>query len=105
MEQETTVAIEPQENRPEKPDMLATIAVIIASVFSPFIGIAVGAALRLTGSDEVKKTGTTCMLIGGILWAMQMLTFLFIMMVYFVMIFVLIAATSGHSHTLGNVIR
>jgi hypothetical protein len=93
MEQETAVAVEPQET---KPDMLATIAVIIASVFQPLIGIAVGAALRLTGSDEVKKTGTTCMLIGGILWAMQMLTFLFIMMAYFVMIFVVIAATSAH---------
>ena len=92
MEQETPVVIEEQQNGT---DMLATIVLIIVAVFSPLVGLATGAALRLTGSEYGRKTGTTCMIIGGILWAIQMLFVLFIVMIYFVIIIIAIAAASA----------
>jgi hypothetical protein len=96
METETEVVVQDQEHKPGT-DILATIIVIIVSVFSPLVGLAAGAVLRLTGSEEARKTGTTCMLIGGILWAMQMLFFLFMMMIYFVAIIIaIVAATAAH---------
>jgi hypothetical protein len=96
MDTETEVIAQDQEPQ-SSPDMLATVILIIVAVFSPLVGLATGAALRLTGSEEVKKTGTTCMMIGGILWAMQVLSFLFIMMIYLVIaIIAIVAATAGH---------
>jgi hypothetical protein len=93
METETTVV--EQEKHQEGTDTLATVILMIVSVFSPFVGLAVGAALRLTGSEESKRLGTTCMIIGGILSALRILFMMFFMFLYFIMIIGIIAATNG----------
>jgi len=63
-QQPAVTEVAPQVERQEEADILGIIVVYILSVLAPTIGLAVGAALRLTGSAPVKRVGTICMIIG-----------------------------------------
>jgi len=87
------VAVE--QPRAEESDLLGTFVAYVVSVLSPMVGIAIGAVLRLTGVGQARRTGTHCMIIGGIMFVLQIAFFFLMWLVVWLIAFGIMSAVGA----------